>query len=495
MKRILIIGAGFGGLGLGVRLKQAGIESFTIVESASRVGGTWRDNSYPGAACDLPSMAYSYSFDQKTNWSRKWAPQAEIQEHIEGMIERHALASHIRCGLEVKSATFDESCACWIVETTAGEKLVAEILVSAVGQLHHPLIPALPGLDTFSGDVFHSARWNHSCDLHGKNVAVIGSAASAIQLIPEVAKIAGHLRVFQRSANWVLRRGDRAYTKSEHWAFAHLPGLMRLYRAFIWSRNELVFYRVIRKSRFWSWVFAWMATRYMHRVIKDPALRERLVPDYAVGGKRVLVSDDFYPALTRTNVSVVTDPIQKITTNGIFTEDGTFHPADVLVLATGFKTNPFLAPIHITGLQKRRLHEDWNSGARAFYGMSLPGYPNFFVLYGPNTNLGHNSILMMLECQIEYVLQAVALLDQRHHAYMDLRKDAMMRFDTDLQASLAQTVWASSGASWYKDSAGRITNNWPYSTFWYWWKTRKLREADYNFVARHDARTSSRLVR
>lgn len=477
-RRILIIGSGFGGLGLAIRLKRAGIDTFTILEKDATLGGTWRDNTYPGAQCDVPSMLYSFSFEPKSDWSRKWSPQAEIHRYMEECAHKNDILRHIRFGVEVAGARFDEHAGTWTVRTMTGEELVADVLVSSVGQLHRPQMPKIPGIDTFRGPSFHSARWRHDVDLAGKRVGVIGNAASAIQFIPEIAKTAGRLTIFQRSANWMIARGDREFRPWEHWVLTNVPGALRAYRAFLWGFAELLLYPVMRQHRFLSRLYTKWALDNLEQNVTDPALRARLTPDYPIGGKRILIHDDFFPALGRPNVELVTERIERITEDGVVTADGTTHAVDVLIFATGFRTNPFLAPMKIEGLGGRSLEVDWSHGARAYYGVTMTGYPNLFMLYGPNTNLGHNSIIFMLECQIAYIMDAIRWLADQDLKYVDLKPEVMEAFNERIQRDLAGTSWAAAPESWYKD-AGRITNNWPYSTFEYWRRTRALVHADY----------------
>jgi len=486
-RRILIIGSGFGGLGLAIRLKRAGIATFTILEQAASLGGTWRDNSYPGAACDVPSMLYSLSFEQRTDWPRKWSPQAEIRAYMEDCARRNGILPHIRFGVQVTGARFDDATGTWTVHTAAGEQLTADVLVSGVGQLHHPSVPHIPGLDTFRGEQFHSARWNHAYDLTGKRVGVIGCAASAIQFIPQIAPQVQRLTIFQRSANWMIPRGDRAYSDREKWLFAHIPGLAWVYRAWIWVMGELWLYPVMRRRPLVSRLYTRYALQHLHNTVADPMLRNALTPDYPIGGKRILIADDFYPTVNRDNVEVVTAAIERVTADAVVTGDGRNHPVDALILATGFQTNPFLAPMRIDGLGGRSLEADWSQGARAYYGLTVSGYPNFFMLYGPNTNLGHNSIIFMLECQFAYIMSAIRTLITEDLAYLDLRPEVMDAFNAQLQTDLRQTSWAATGDSWYKDAEGRITNNWPYSTLWYWWRTRAINRQDYQAARRSTA--------
>jgi cation diffusion facilitator CzcD-associated flavoprotein CzcO len=478
-RRILIIGSGFGGLGLAIRLKRAGIESFTILEKAQTLGGTWRDNTYPGAACDVPSMLYSFSFEPKTDWTRKWSGQAEIHAYLEECARKNGLLEHIRFGVEVASARFDETSGAWTVRTLTGEELSADVLVSAVGQLHRPQMPKVPGLETFRGPSFHSARWNHAVSLAGKRVGVVGNAASAIQFIPEIAKDAGQLTIFQRSANWMIARGDRPFRPWETWVLKNVPGALRAYRAFLWGFAELLLYPVMRQKPALARLYTKWALGNLETNVSDPELRARLTPDYPIGGKRILIHDDFYPALDRPNVELITSPIARITEDAVVAADETERQLDVLIFATGFRTNPFLAPMKIEGARGRKLEVDWSHGARAYFGLTMTGYPNFFMLYGPNTNLGHNSIIFMLECQIAYVMAAIQWLIADDLKLIDLEPAVMEAFNEQLQHDLAGTSWAAAPESWYKD-AGRITNNWPYSTFDYWRRTRALVHADYH---------------
>lgn len=475
---VVILGAGVSGLCTGIQLLRAGISSFTILEKSDRVGGTWYDNQYPGAACDVPSHFYCYSFEPNPDWSRKFSGQAEIQRYLEHCAEKYGLLPHIRFGCEVASARFDDGAGLWRVRTRGGESLDAQVLVSGVGQLNRPHIPDLPGLADFAGVWFHSARWRHDCDLAGKNVAVIGNGASAIQFVPKLAKLAGRLTIFQRSANWVVPRGDYAYSERAKRIFRSFPPLLRLYRWFFYwqlERNYLAFGANGRTARnFEKAARAWLETS-----IPDPKLRALLTPDYRVGCKRILIDDDFYPALSRPNVSVEPSGIARITRDGIETKDGAIHPADVIVLATGFETTTFLAPIEITGRGGRTLADAWDGGAEAHLGLCVSGFPNFFMMYGPNTNLGHNSIIFMIEAQVRYAVRCIRALGEKRLRFLDVRPEAQRRFNAGLQRELEKTAWAAGCRSWYKTASGKITNNWSSSTLAYWWKTRRPKLDDF----------------
>jgi cation diffusion facilitator CzcD-associated flavoprotein CzcO len=477
--RIAIIGSGFSGLCLGIQLRKAGIESFTIYEKAEHLGGTWRDNTYPGAACDSPAFAYCFSFEQKTDWTRKWVPHDEILGYMEHCAEKYGLLPKIRFGVEIAEARFDEDVGVWNLRSAAGEEIQAEVLVSGTGQLNRPHVPDIPGLDDFRGPHFHSARWDHGCDLSGRRVAVIGNAASAIQFVPEIAPRVERLTIFQRSANWMLPRFDRAYSEAEKRRFTRHPWLAKLYRWWIWASFEMR-WPAFRRNRWLSERIARVAERHMREVVRDPKLQDALVPDYPVGGKRILISDDYYPTLNRENVEVVTAGIDHVEADAVVTRDGRRVEADVLIVATGFESTSFLAPIEIYGRGGRSLQKEWADGARAYLGITVSGYPNFFMMYGPNTNLGHNSIIFMIECQTRYIMDCIRRLRRSDVAWIDLRPEVMEAFNRKLERELRDTVWADTGKSWYKTADGRITNNWSGSTIRYWWNTRRAEPLVYS---------------
>ena len=472
-RRIAIIGSGFSGMSLGIQLKRAGVESFTIYEKAERLGGTWRENTYPGAACDVPSFAYCFSFEQKTDWTRKWSPQAEILEYMEDCARTHGLFDHIRFGTEIASARFDEAAGVWRLRTASGEDAVADVIVSGVGQLNRPAVPAIPGLDRFRGERFHSARWNHGYDLRGKRVAVVGNAASAIQFIPQIAPDTTRLFVLQRSANWMLPRGDRAYTEAERRLFTRFPWLAKLYRWMIWSRYETRFFPIIRRHKLMSRLAEYAGRQYVEQEITDPALRAALIPDYPIGGKRVLISDDYFTALRRPNVEVVTSGIDHVEEDAVVMRDGRRLEVDCMILATGFESTAFLAPMRIEGRGGQSLHDAWKDHAHAYLGLAVPGFPSFFMMYGPNTNLGHNSIIFMIECQTNYIMDCLRQMDASSLAWIDVKPRVLDVYYEAMRAALAGTAWAATGKSWYKTADGTITNNWPHTTLRYWWRTRR----------------------
>ena len=476
--RVAIIGTGFSGLCLAIQLKKAGIDTVTLFEKSDRVGGTWRDNTYPGAACDTPAFSYCYSFEQKTDWSRLWAPQKEILQYIEHCAEKYDLLRHIRLQTEIASAHFDEQTQTWKLVTTEGEEIEADVLVSGVGQLNRPVIPQLAGLDQFKGPYFHSARWDHGCDLKDKTVAVIGNAASAVQFVPKIAHLAKRVRVFQRSANWMIRKHDRPYTETEKQRFASSPLRAKLHRWGFWWRREILI-PVFRRHRVVSAISTSVSLKSMRRVVTDPEMQRALTPKYPLGGKRILLADYYYPALMKDHVDLITDPIEKLTATGVATRDGTHFDADVMIFATGFDSTAFLSPMKIRGLEGKDIETEWKDGAEAYLGMTVPGFPNFFMMYGPNTNLGHNSIVFMLECQANYIVGLLRQLARKNGRTVEVRRDVMEKHNQWLQRDLQHTAWAAADTSWYKNKAGRITNNWSRSTARYWWVTRKPKISQY----------------
>ena len=479
---VLILGAGVSGLCMAIQLRKAGITSFTILEKDDHVGGTWYENQYPGAACDVPSHFYSYSFEQNPDWSRKFSGQAEIQRYLQHCAEKYRLLPHIRFNTEVSRASFDEATGVWRVRTANGEELSANVLVSGVGQLNRPHVPDLPGLNEFEGVSFHSARWQHAHDLAGKNVAVIGNGASAIQFIPHVAKQAAKLTIFQRSANWIVPRGDYAYSERAKRFFRAFPFAQRLYRWFFYWQLEKNFFAFGGEGRI-ARTFETGARALLEQAIPDPLLRAALTPDYRVGCKRILIDDDFLPALLRPNVAVETSEIGLISRNAIETKDGKVHPVDAIILATGFATTTFLSPVQIEGVGGVKLEDVWRPGAEAYYGVTVSGFPNFFMMYGPNTNLGHNSIIFMIEAQVRYTVKCIQALAQRGLRYLDVKPDVQARYNTELQRDLASTAWAAGCKSWYKTASGKVTNNWSSFTVKYWWKTRRPELDDFKQIS------------
>lgn len=476
--KVAILGAGAAGLCMGIKLSGAGITDFRIFEKSDRVGGTWRDNSYPGAACDVPSHLYSYSFARKRDWSRKFAEQPEILGYFEGIVDSYHLSPHIQFGAEAVSATFDDSDGLWRISFRDGSEAEALCLVAGLGQLNRPMVPDIPGLDAFAGEAFHSARWNHDLDLTGRHVAVIGNGASAVQFVPHVVEAAQRVTVFQRSANWIIPKPDREFRPREIAAFRRVPGWELLIRWWTYWRLELNFTLMRRNSRLGA-LLARMITKELEKIVGPQLPAEALIPDYPPGCKRLLISNDYYQALLQPKTSVELSHIERVTADAVVTTDGTVHEVDTIIFGTGFESTQFLAPMVITGRDGRGLNDAWADGAQAHLGITVAGFPNLFLLYGPNTNLGHNSIIFMIEAQTRYATNLIQEVARGDVAWVDVRPDVMDRFNAKLQDDAADTVWAASCDSWYKNEQGRITNNWPRFTVAYWNRLRAPRPEDF----------------
>ncbi len=469
---VLIVGAGFGGIGMAIALQRAGIGPFVVVEKSGDLGGTWRDNTYPGAACDVPSNLYSFSF-RPGRWTRRYPRQSEILDYLHAVADEHGLEPHIRCGTGVAEAVFDEPGGRWRVRLDDGRVLWARVVVSAVGQLNRPARPELAGLDDFAGPAWHSARWDHGQPLEGKRVAVIGTGASAIQFVPEVAEVAAHVDVYQRSAPYVLPKPDRPYRRWEQALFDAVPIARKADRLRIFLYGELLTSGFVTSPKLLGAARArWW--RLLHEQIPDPDLRHRCIPDHVMGCKRVLFSNDWYRTLARPHVDLITERIERVVPSGVVTAGGTTRPADVLIYGTGFQTLDFLAPMVVRGRGGRALHDVWRDGASAYLGVAVPGFPNLFLLYGPNTNLGGNSIIFMLESQIAYVTAAVAALDRRRLGWLDVRPEVHQDFEAWVDRASRASVWESGCRSWYTTASGRNTNNWPTYTVLYRQRLRRF---------------------
>jgi cation diffusion facilitator CzcD-associated flavoprotein CzcO/acetyl esterase/lipase len=475
---VAIIGAGFGGVGLGMSLKKAGIDSFTIFEKGEGVGGVWRDNTYPGAACDVPSHLYSFSFEPNPDWTRVYSPQPEILDYLERCIESYGMRSNLRLGTEVTEAAFDEESGRWRIGMDGGETVEADVLVSACGQLSRPALSRIPGAESFDGPIFHTARWDHSIDLEGRRVAVIGTGASTIQVVPAIAPRVGQLDVYQRSAPYVIPKKDRPYMPWERRLFRWFPPARLLARFRQWLVFE-IFISAFNQFRAVGKLGLRMHERHLDDQVTDPELKRALSPNDVLGCKRVLISPDYYSTLQRPNVELVMQGVRELTKDGVVAEDGSERPADVIVLSTGFESTRFLAPMEIRGRGGVELNEVWREGANAYLGMTVAGFPNLFIMYGPNTNLGSGSIIFQLESQMHYILDAVHKL-QRRGGLLSVRPEVQRSFDSEIQERLSTSVWQTGCNNWYVDEHGRNTNNWPGFTLEYRRRTRQLELADYD---------------
>ncbi|MFR9770847.1 flavin-containing monooxygenase [Nocardia sp. SC052] len=463
--KTIIIGSGFAGLGLAIRLTQQGRNDFLVLERGSDVGGTWRDNTYPGAACDVPSHLYSYSFALNPNWSRSFSRQGEIQQYIQDVSKRYDVRDKHIFDCDVTSACWNDETALWEIESTKGS-FTANTVVSAVGALCEPALPDIKGIGEFEGEIFHSARWNHDADLTGKRVAIIGTGASAIQIVPAIAPKVGHLDVYQRTAPWLLPRLDRPYTKAERMAFKYVPGLQRLSRAAIYAARETQVVGLAKVPALMQ-LFEAIAKAKLRHEIRDPQLRAKVTPNFRIGCKRMLISNDYYPALSRPNVDVVTDGIAEVRANSIVTEDGTEREIDALIVATGFHVTDSPTYNTIAGRDGRTLAEVFDEiGQQGYKGSAIANYPNLFFLLGPNVGLGHTSMVYMIESQINYIADALATIDRLDLRTVEVRRDVQDAYNADLQAKLAGSVWLTGGcSSWYLDKHGNNTTLWPDFTF------------------------------
>jgi cation diffusion facilitator CzcD-associated flavoprotein CzcO len=466
-RSIAVVGGGFGGIGALVMLHRAGYDDVTVFERGERVGGVWHHNTYPGAACDVPSHLYEFSFAPNPRWSRRYAPQAEIQTYLEDVARSHGVLDRVRTSTEVLSATWDEERRRWHLETSAGPHEV-DVLLTACGQLSVPSVPAIPGLDDFAGPAFHTARWRHDVDLAGRRVAVIGTGCSAIQTVPAIQPIVEQIDIYQRSPGWTIPKMDFAYSERTKRLFERFPVLQRLDRAAIFAFMELGA-AAMTDRRWLLRPFRAAARRQITKSIDDPELRRKVTPTDEVGCKRIMLTDDWYPTLTKPNVELVTDRIAEVTASGVRTEDGTERSADVIVLATGFRTHGFVAPMEIAGAGGRRLTDEWADVPRAYLGMSVPDFPNLFLLYGPNTNGGTGSVIYTIEAAVGHVIAALQEMDRAETGRIEVRRQVAEAFDRELRAALAETVWHTGCTSWYVDENGNDPNQWP----WLWSAYRK----------------------
>jgi cation diffusion facilitator CzcD-associated flavoprotein CzcO len=478
-RSIAIVGGGLAGVGAAMMLKRAGYPNATVFEKADRVGGVWHHNTYPGAACDVPSHLYEYSFEPNPRWSRRFAPQAEIQAYVEGLAEKYGLTDRIRTGTEVHSATWNEQRAKWELATSGGA-FEADVLLTACGQLSVPKMARLPGLDDFAGPVFHTAEWRHDVELEGKRVGVVGTGCSAIQVVPAIQPKVAQVDVYQRSPGWTLPKMDFTYKERTQRLFERFPILQRADRAMINGFMDLAAAGMTRHRSILR-PFKAIGRRQITAAIDDPELRAKLMPTDEFGCKRVMLTDDWYPTLAKPNVELVTDPIAEVTENGIRTADGRERVTDVLVLATGFESHGFVAPMEVRGVEGHSLNEAWTPTAQAYLGLSVPDFPNMFLLYGPNTNGGSGSVIHTIECGMNHVIDALRELDRRGARRIEVDRRAADAFDAELRSALAGSVWHTGCTNWYVDADGNDPSQWPWLWSTYRRRTRRLAPGAYAF--------------
>lgn len=477
---IAIIGSGFAGLCMAIKLKEAGLHDFLIFEQADALGGTWRDNHYPGCACDVQSHVYSFSFAPNAQWTQQFAPQTQILGYLEQCARQFGLLPHLRFGMGLAQAQFDNAQQRWTLSFNQGRHVSARVLVSGMGGLSRPAIPDIAGLESFKGERFHSQQWNHHYPLKGKRVAVIGTGASAIQFVPQIAGQVAHLSLFQRTAPWIMPKPDRQIRGIERWLFKHLPLTQRLMRgAFYWALEARVV-GFARQPKLMKLVQK-IALRHLHKQVPRPSLRKALTPDYSIGCKRILLSNDYYPALLRSNVQVVTENLLRIEADAVVTADGIKHPVDCIIFGTGFQATDPLPRGCIIGRDAVDLVDCWHDGAHAYLGSSVPGYPNLFLIIGPNTGLGHNSMILMIEAQVTYILDALQHMQRQGIATVEVKPQVESAYNLRLQEKLKRAIWSTGGCqSWYLDPrTGKNTTLWPGSTWRFKQLTRHFALKDY----------------
>lgn len=474
---VAIIGAGFGGLAAAIELKRHGHHAFTVFERADHVGGVWQANAYPGAACDVPSVIYQFSYALKPDWSRRFGTQAEIRRYLDDVATEHAVKPHVRFGCEVTAATFDEVSGTWDVELADGTVERFDVLLCATGQLSRPRVPDVPGRDAFAGSQFHSAEWDHGVDLAGKRVVVVGGGASAVQVVPAIADAVEHLTVVQRSPSWIVNKWDWRPGRIER-ALMRSERAQRVYHNAMWLWFESRYPIVKRALRPALWAWEQERKRTIRRILEDPKKVAAATPDYQMGCNRLLLSREWYPTLARPDVDVVGAGVERMTAGGVICSDGTHVPADVVVWCTGFTATEYLAPIEITGRGGRTIREAWAEGPEAYLGLATPGFPNLFMSYGPNTGSLTNTIVYLLERQAHYMRQAVEHVG-RAGGFVDVRPEVHGAFNQELQTRLAKTVFTTGCPGWYTTAAGKVTQVWAGSHVEYGRRTRHFDPSAY----------------
>ncbi|WP_433269312.1 flavin-containing monooxygenase [Actinosynnema sp. CS-041913] len=490
--KVLVVGTGFSGLGMAIELKRTGERDFVVLEKAGDLGGTWRDNSYPGCACDVPSHMYSYSFELNPKWSRMFARQPEIWDYLKKVADKYRLRDHIRFDTKVSGARWDEDAKVWHVSTEKGDTYTAKAVVAGVGALHIPNVPDLPGIGKFKGKTFHSAEWDHSYDLKGKKVAVVGTGASAIQFVPRIADDVARLTLFQRTPPWIMPKMDRSINTWEQKLFRALPVTQRLYRDFVyWTRESSALGFAVNPKI--MELAQNIAKRHLRSQVPDRELRAKLQPDYTMGCKRVLISNDFYPTLMKSTVDLNTDGIAEVRAHSVVDRAGVEHEVDAIIYGTGFHVVDSFDYLDIQGKGGVDLAKQWReTGIETYYGITVSGFPNLFFLLGPNTGLGHNSVVFMIESQIRYVRQCLQLLDRHRADEIDVRPEVQARFNERLQRKLSKGVWTEGGCkSWYLDAQGINRTVWPGFTWRYWMRTKAVRADDYTLTRARRERVSA----
>lgn len=477
----IIVGAGFAGICMAIKLQEAGMNDFIILERNAHIGGTWYDNSYPGAACDVESHLYSYSFEPNPDWSRQFSPQQEILHYIEHCVKKYGLAPHIHLSKNITRCTFDEVRGLWQVTTDRGEAYTGRALMSCSGGLSEPSYPDIKGLETYQGKLFHSARWDNSYDIAGKSVAVIGTGASAIQIVPAIVSKVKHLDLYQRTPPWILPKPDKEISSFRKSMYKHLPFTRWLYRSRLYWTHELMAIGFVVNPAVMR-LGGKLVIRHLHDSIKNEALRKKLTPSYTLGCKRILLSNEYYPAIASPKLSLVTEGIDQVNAGGVMTQDGKQHDVDAIILATGFQAAEGVLRYEVKGKGGLDLNEAWRDGAQAYLGTSIAGFPNLFMVVGPNTGLGHSSMILMIEAQVHYIMQGLKALKQRGAKYTDVKKEVEKTYNDSLQLRLSKTVWQSGGCmSWYQMKNGKNVTLWPGFTFTFMNRTKQFEPDKYEW--------------
>lgn len=481
---ITILGTGFAGLGMAIQLKQHSQKDFVLIEQAADIGGTWRDNTYPGCACDIPSHLYSFSFALNPRWSRAYSPQREIWDYLRSCAKRFSILPCIQWNSEMLDATWNEDDQYWHITTTQGQ-FITDILILGNGPLSEPSLPSIPGIECFEGVLFHSAQWRHDYDLTDKRVAVIGTGASTIQFVPQIQPLVRSLSLFQRTPAWILPRRDHAIPPWQQTLFRILPFTQRFVRTKIYWQQEIIALSFVYRPAMLQKGME-LTLRYLAKQVPDPVLRARLTPRYTLGCKRVLLSDDFYPAITQPNVEVITDRIREVRAHSIITGDGIEHEVDTIICGTGFHVTDARLPACVHGRNGRSLADAWHTGSHAYNGTTVAGFPNLFLLIGPNTGLGHNSMVFMIEAQVSYILDCLRIMARRKLRIVEVQPDSEELFNEQVQRKMQGTVWNSGCSSWYLDANGRNTTIWPGFTFEFWRRTRRFDPQHYDLIPQID---------
>lgn len=481
--RQVIIGAGFAGLCAAIKLKEQGENNFVILERNDSLGGTWYDNHYPGAACDVESHLYSFSFEPNPDWSRQFSPQEEILNYMKHCAAKYDLNKHIQCNITVTAAGFNEATGTWKVTDASGKEYITQFVISCSGGLSQPMFPDIKGIRSFKGKMFHTAQWERSFDYKNKTVAVIGTGASAIQVVPAIAPDVKHLTLFQRTPPWILPKPDAEISSLRKWIYNHFPFMQRLHRKRLYWQHEVMALGFIKNPGILK-LASKLSLRYLKQSVASETLRKKLTPAYTMGCKRILISNDYYPALTRSNVSVITEGIREINTTGVLTTDGAQRDVDAIIIATGFQTTDAVIRFEVKGRKGMDLNESWREGAEAYLGTMVSGFPNMFLVVGPNTGLGHSSMILMIEAQVNLIMQSIAMMKQRGIKFFDLKPEVQKEFNRDIQQKLSSTVWQTGGCvSWYQMKNGKNVTLWPGFTFTFMKLTEKFEAEKFELVS------------